>query len=511
MSDPDLVCRNLKEILERYYKAALTLANAKEEPVSPDGRLRLDELEGEGLEDMLRRQANSLLQMYDAGKAGCSGDSAAFTRIARRLKDVELASHARLYAYRFDQVPFRWRQIYSDAHILTTFHVLLVNLPWQRPFEQQRQGFLESLDEVIARLDRAIVTAGGGGRDGWIDVTMKMLHQTWEGIAEPGLQGEFSSREPFGRPTLTRPCVRHRGWDIDRFERYMEEGHALAVNTGAIGPVPIVFTDLIKDDWPALRQRTWFRPDHLFRQTTGGRRLVPVEIGRSYVDAGWGQELLPFKDFLVRFIDRTLTAGDAAAAAANTPAAAAARGQTGYLAQHNLFEQIPALRNDILVPDLCWASAPGQHPLTGAAKPKLPLPELNAWFGPPGTITPLHTDGYNNLLCQAVGAKYVRLYPPQADSHMRPMPRDEKGVDMSNTSAIDLGAIEGWDGDQDPDADARDDEETRKYIQEQRDSLEGVEYFECILEPGDTLLIPVGWWHCVRSLSVSFSVSFWWN
>lgn len=30
-----------------------------------------------------------------------------------------------------------------------------------------------------------------------------------------------------------------------------------------------------------------------------------------------------------------------------------------------------------------------------------------------------------------------------------------------------------------------------------------------ILEPGDLLFIPVGWWHAMRSEDVSFSVSTW--
>lgn len=34
---------------------------------------------------------------------------------------------------------------------------------------------------------------------------------------------------------------------------------------------------------------------------------------------------------------------------------------------------------------------------------------------------------------------------------------------------------------------------------------------DCILEPGQMLYIPPGWWHYVKSLSVSFSVSFWWQ
>ncbi len=35
------------------------------------------------------------------------------------------------------------------------------------------------------------------------------------------------------------------------------------------------------------------------------------------------------------------------------------------------------------------------------------------------------------------------------------------------------------------------------------------EYTEVVLEAGDGLYIPPGMWHHVRSLSVSFSVSFW--
>lgn len=33
----------------------------------------------------------------------------------------------------------------------------------------------------------------------------------------------------------------------------------------------------------------------------------------------------------------------------------------------------------------------------------------------------------------------------------------------------------------------------------------------CILMPGQVLFIPVKYWHYVRSLDTSFSVSFWWS
>ena len=36
-------------------------------------------------------------------------------------------------------------------------------------------------------------------------------------------------------------------------------------------------------------------------------------------------------------------------------------------------------------------------------------------------------------------------------------------------------------------------------------------YAEGILGPGECLYLPPGWWHYVKSLSPSFSVSFWFN
>lgn len=33
----------------------------------------------------------------------------------------------------------------------------------------------------------------------------------------------------------------------------------------------------------------------------------------------------------------------------------------------------------------------------------------------------------------------------------------------------------------------------------------------CILSPGEILFIPLQYWHYVRALDLSFSVSFWWS
>ncbi|CAO3669427.1 unnamed protein product [Rhizopus stolonifer] len=80
----------------------------------------------------------------------------------------------------------------------------------------------------------------------------------------------------------------------------------------------------------------------------------------------------------------------------------------GYLAQHDLLEQIPRLGKEILVPDYCYL--------------RLELNEYyerrphevikNAWLGPAGTVYPLHHDHFHNLLVQVAGSKYIRLYDP---------------------------------------------------------------------------------------------------
>jgi lysine-specific demethylase 8 len=73
----------------------------------------------------------------------------------------------------------------------------------------------------------------------------------------------------------------------------------------------------------------------------------------------------------------------------------------------------------------------------------------------------------------------------------------ENGIDMSNTSSVPLEVVEmGSMVADDPGA---------------WEDFEQAKYFETLLGPGDCLYIPVGWWHYVRSLTVSFSVSFWWN
>ncbi|KAM0715047.1 hypothetical protein Q7P37_009512 [Cladosporium fusiforme] len=245
---------------------------------------------------------------------------------------------------------------------------------------------------------------------------------------------------------------------------------------------PLLLTGVI-DEWPATQ--TWQDPTHLLRRTLGGRRCVPVEIGETYTHADWRQEIMPFHQFMHKYL------------LPDEPS------EIGYLGQHNLFHQIPALLREIQTPDYCFSAPPETTPASRLGLPAVPPvdePQKNVWLGPKGTRTPLHTDPYHNIFCQVFGYKYVRLYPPHASASVYPRGVDENGINESNTSQVELKFNRARLGNVD--------------VQEAQgfpDFLAQSEYQEAVVGPGECLYIPAGWWHYIEALSASCSVSFWWN
>ncbi|CCC08221.1 unnamed protein product [Sordaria macrospora k-hell] len=332
----------------------------------------------------------------------------------------------------------------------------------------------------------------------------------------------FSTNEPFTPPVKNPiPRVSADSLSIEAFQSHLAKPRP---DRGP-GPAPLIITGLV-DHWPALTTHHWNKPAYLLSRTLSGRRLVPVEIGRSYVDEGWGQKIISFGEFLSKYIDAsipfTLPSSNVSPFLSSSSSSLAqpqpqsspssnslppekdnpkTNSQIAYLAQHPLFLQLPRLRQDILTPDLCY-TAPPSHPTDPSQdQPELDSPQLNAWFGPPGTITPLHTDPYHNLLVQVVGRKYVRLYGPEETGTGRMRPRGkEGGVEMGNTSEVDLGVVEGWDKLQ-GDGEGREGGEDENEGEAWEEDFKKVPFVDCILEPGDALYIPIGWWHYVRGLS----------
>lgn len=451
---------------------------------------------------------------HDADDAIHSCDTAELDRLLDRADDLLKLADERLHVFPYNKVNTCWFRLYTDASIVKAIHLIQSSI--------NRVGLSASdgswVDEVVSVLDMALIMAGGLGRDTIIHQLIDHLQSHIDGHKDdyqPSKRRKIDDAkaatlpaEEVSIPKIRRPlkCLKHP--TLEHFQGWMN-------NTRE----PVLLEGIL-DHWPALL--SWQSVSYWLDQTFGGRRLVPIETGRSYVDNEWGQTIVPFRSFLDNYI--LVPAGEAK--------------EVGYLAQHDMFRQIPALHAAVSTPDYCYLDAPPpqkdipleskkQLPSNLTSHPKtLPHPapkeddannvdpevHTNIWFGPAWTISPLHHDPYHNILCQVVGKKYVRLYSPyvsqqlQAMSATEPAPHlvnhsntnnheSKPNIDMSNTSRIDLAAME-----LSPDED----------WDEVYPGISKVPYFECVLSAGQALYIPVGWWHYVRSCSVGISVSYWW-
>ncbi|GAO52191.1 Clavaminate synthase-like protein [Saitoella complicata NRRL Y-17804] len=214
-------------------------------------------------------------------------------------------------------------------------------------------------------------------------------------------------------------------------------------HTSSPAPTPILLPATFSH-LPAIQK--WFRKDdkrfRYLKELIGGR-LVVVEVGEGgYTDPQTKRVEVPFG----LFVDVCL---------------GAEVGMKGYLAQSDVFAQIPTLLSDLQTPYL---------------PPPQKTYSRSLWLGKSHIHTPLHTDPNDNVFLQLHGTKRIRLYPPTAGAQLRP----GQGV-LRNTSMI----RDVWSAGADADAGGSE--------------VEGVEGgMEAVLREGDGVFIPRGWWHTLK-------------
>jgi hypothetical protein len=210
---------------------------------------------------------------------------------------------------------------------------------------------------------------------------------------------------------------------------------------------PVIITGMMQE-WPALRK--WNLD--FFAQNFGDRE-IEVQFGRN---AGENYEIEREKYLKIlkmsEFVDLIRTAK-------NT--------NDFYLTANNNSSNkkvLAELWNDIVqIPEYLS----GNDPLGGFL-----------WMGPIGTITPFHHDLTNNFMAQVMGRKKVKIAPSwdmplmlndfhvfsRIDGRVTP-PRPQAGSDEP-------------------------------------------QIFECILEPGEILFLPIGCLHYVEGVEISVTISF---
>ncbi|XP_037406837.1 uncharacterized protein LOC119269167 [Triticum dicoccoides] len=117
-----------------------------------------------------------------------------------------------------------------------------------------------------------------------------------------------------------------------------------------------------------------------------------------------------------------------------------------------------------------------------------PFSSINFWMSRAHMRSSTHYDPHHNLLCVVAGCKKVTLWSPSASPFLYPMP---VYGEASNHSGVSI---------EEPDYSSY----TRaKYMKEYSERV--------VLNCGDALFIPEGWYHQVDSDDLTIAINFWWK
>lgn len=209
------------------------------------------------------------------------------------------------------------------------------------------------------------------------------------------------------------------------------------------GSRPVVLTDMLSG-WPALGKWT---PEYL------AERFGEVEIeimAEREADPQCDRRLEVHrrKATLAEYVQRVRTAGSS---------------NDVYLVSNNRAFERPELAP--LLDDLTPPADVFEVPVRPG--------QASLWFGPGGTVTPLHHDTTTILVCQIYGRKRFDLVSPLSSrlvTGARGFFADVRAADLADGEA-------------------------------------GSPLLTTVLSPGEALLLPPGWWHEVTALETSIHVS----
>lgn len=487
-------------------------------------------------------------------------------RLARQVLDAQVA--AKTYRGVGEEV----RALYEDSCVLLALALVLspssatLSNSNSRGASEEHETEQVAAREAIKALDMALVVARTPRRYQLVQaliahcqVSLRHCGSLDEARTET-IEAEWRLDEPIlarhvrsAAPAVARP--------VQEFNPAAAEGDQGASwrFTELLRHGPVVIRQGAAD-WPACRstasanasagverrdEEGWGDARTLLERA-GPARVVPVELGADYSREDWSQAIRPFAQVV------SAMCADASTTTLGSSQTQQSKQKAMYLAQHDLFHQIPSLRHDILVPDWIYLAPSYDSLSTSAQSSSSSIPTatrayappandegliLSAWFGPRGTVSPAHTDPFFNAYAQVQGAKWAWIAPPSIDPrHLAAFggacaeeegdeeQEDGRGGDggaasslMTNTSSLDVANV-------DPSTEAG------------RRFHEHVAPFarQVVLEPGDLLFMPPGcvslsvcshlpitlcaeitrpvphsWWHSFRSLQTSLSVSIW--
>lgn len=260
---------------------------------------------------------------------------------------------------------------------------------------------------------------------------------TWDALARSGRQ------LPFSRPVLVKGGVKHwpawGKWSFDHLATVCERKGAQA---------PVKFTDGLVEQ--GVTKGRPFLPVAPYLRELGKAALKAPDPARGLLPKAC-EQLLPGERFHLNWAHMQ-----------------SFKPTTLYLAQWDILEKYPELRQDLPIKSL-W---PGRR-----------MTWEYVFMGPAHTVTGLHNDFPHNWFCQFTGTKEFILFPPDQRQHMRPAKKYDWGATLSDINV--------------------------SRLPEQAEELASFEKAQGIyarVEAGDALFIPRRTWHSVLSLEPSISL-----
>lgn len=366
-----------------------------------------------------------------------------------KLHALREHAHQMFRSFHHSQVPRYWRRLYTDTSILMVLAELLRDTGGADEFYKSLIGLL---DEAIVITNAPGAGRSDMCHDAIAHIQEEYLPLT--DIARPststsGASGSYpDSFEDNSVPPDIRASKRPKR--VTRGAASLNGSAAVGVPAS---PLPATSTRQIHRvtdtptlmeyktryyespfiipryaaDWPACS--TWGNPQYL-RMVGGLGRKVPVEVsrpGQDYTSDQWTTRMMDWEEFIDTLHARSAFGAKARARAqASAMAAAVPRpatpvdpnvprkrgrppgskttqavpvpitieewsGETQYLAQHDLINQFPELRSDIIIPDYVYSLAPAPSWFPDYKPPRVEGEHIiNNWIGPKGSITPAH-------------------------------------------------------------------------------------------------------------------------
>ena len=280
--------------------------------------------------------------------------------------------------------------------------------------------------------DLAASEVKGASFDPYLVAGMKFKRQSDKAAALLGILGDLSRLRPDSNTVERRTGVSR----AEFLEKYY------SVNR------PVILQGLL-EEWPAIRLWT---AEYL--KSMAGNEIIEVMMDRENnrdfeLTPDKHRREVPFGNYVDMVYSGKVT-------------------NDYYLVAKNRFFQRTAGR--VLLNDICVFN---EYLDPGSLENQVYL-----WFGPAGTVTPLHHDVCNIFIAQVTGRKQVKMIPPYEWAYLNNEIGFFSSVDCEN-----------------PDI-------------ERYPEFRNAQVLNVNLEAGEVLFIPVGWWHQVRSLQASMTVSF---